>query len=124
MVNRFINRLMYRAWVLIENNNKSKYAMIYSGEMGTEEFEKFPLSSPDVKDIMQTTCWIDIKGRTIYEKDILEYDGKRCTLFFNVSRGEYQILHMEGNFEKFDAQKAKFSKIMGNIYETPYALVK
>lgn len=123
-MNRFINRLMYRAWVLVENMKEIKYVMIYFGEMGTKEFRDFPLNSPDVKDIMQTTCWTDVRDRTIYEKDILEYEGKRCTLFFNIHKGEYQILHMEGSFEKFDAEKAKFSRVIGNIYESPYKLVK
>lgn len=124
MVNRFFNRLIYRAWILLESNNKSKYTMIYSGVMGTEEFEDFPLNSPDIKDIMQTTCWTDITDRTIYEKDILEYNEKRCTLFFNISKGEYQILHNDGSFEKFDAEKAKFSRILGNIYQNPYELIE
>lgn len=74
-------------------------------------------------DLMQYTGLKDMKGKEIYEGDIVIHHSKMCKIIFNVEEARFVLRDDEFELEiPFTNNNNKRMEIVGNIYENPELL--
>jgi len=89
----------------------------------TEKKEVGDYKDEDVE-IMQYIGQKDINNKELYQRDIIELDGKRYIIVWDNNRGGWSITDVERQItmKPFGRSEANQSQLMGNEFETPELL--
>ncbi|HEX9649986.1 MAG TPA: YopX family protein [Cyclobacteriaceae bacterium] len=118
------NELKFKVW------NKVKKKMYISGSLSfSSERHSFVvfadkemgLFKDDDIEILQFTGQKDMNNREVYQRDIVEIEGKRFIVIWDNNRGGWSYTDVERKMisHTFGRSEANNSKVIGNEFETP-----
>lgn len=106
--------IKFREWNGIEMNYEPFISMISTASINERFLDN---------DFMQFTGLCDVKGKDIYEGDIVMIYGNKAQVIFQ--NGSFKIVTKNTNGEFLSWRYFKEEiKIIGNIYENPELLIK
>jgi hypothetical protein len=79
------------------------------------------LFKDDDIEILQFTGQKDMNNREVYQRDIVEIEGKRFIVIWDNNRGGWSYTDVERKMisHTFGRSEANNSKVIGNEFETP-----
>ena len=118
------NELKFKVW------NKVKKKMYISGSLSfSSERHSFVvfadkemgLFKDDDIEILQFTGQKDMNNREVFQRDIIEIEGKRFIIIWDNNRGGWSYTDVERKMisHAFGRSEANSSKVIGNEFETP-----